>query len=672
MKIAEFNEIIESNDQTEARREHLDKLRELVGNVYPNKYDRSNITGKEDTISNILQYEPIAEIVRELKDGTPSGEKPNQELKESLNAKLKAFGNIRISGRLAVPPRVMGKAAFVHLSDGVGRLQIYVRRDDAKAIFNGKSEPSASAGGLNSTGSIADVHPSADADGSDLSGWEVFGLLDHGDFIGAEGYLFLTNTGELSVHVETIQFLAKSLMPMPDKMHDIGDAEISRRYRYIDLIASSLRNKTDDEIEEEKRTGVKKLTTREVFERRAKLIGGMRRFLDDHGYTEVETPMLTPKATGAAATPFETHHNALDITLYARIAPELYLKRLTVGGFEKVYELNRNFRNEGLSHKHNPEFTMLEFYCAYMDVNGMMDFCEEMLKESVQKATGGSLVVNYDGKEIDFSKFERLTMKQAIATFVFAPLDKLGSDSFELNWLDDNKMLKRLFALRYLMDRKLIDVRMSQAKTVAELNSISHSEVWSKVLESKDEFWEFTKSYIELEDSNELSKSFGIVENWLDNLNGILDLKSSNNLEDKLVQLLFEFFVEPDLVQPTFIIDYPKSISPLSKASPENPQIAERFELFINGMECANGFSELNDPQEQYERFAEQMKERETGDHEAMVLDEDYIRALSYGMPPAAGIGIGIDRLVMLLTNKHSIRDVILFPHMRPERRDEE
>jgi lysyl-tRNA synthetase class 2 len=291
----------------------------------------------------------------------------------------------------------------------------------------------------------------------------------------------------------------------------------------------------------------------------------MRNYLEDHGYIEVETPMLTPKATGAAAKPFETHHNALDITLYARIAPELYLKRLVVGGFEKVYELNRNFRNEGISYKHNPEFTMLEFYCAYMDVNGMMDFCEEMMRESVQKATGG-LKVNYEGNEIDFSRFKRITMREAVE-------QASGSKGVELS------------------DAALLEA--------------------------------------------------------------------------------FENNVEPNLIQPTFIIDFPKSISPLSKASPENPNIAERFELFINGMEVANGFSELNDPKEQYERFVDQMSERERGDEEAMVLDEDYIRALSYGMPPAAGIGIGIDRLVMLLTNKHSIRDVILFPHLRPERREE-
>ena len=689
MKIAEFNEIIEPNDQTEARKAHLEALRELVGNVYPNKYDRSNITGKEDTISNILHYEPIAEIVKQLKDATTAGEKPDQELKAQLNEKLKAFGNVRISGRLAVPPRVMGKAAFVHLSDGVCRLQVYVRRDDAKAMVN-KSEPSAVADGLTGhTGNSAEdsnahLQPSAAADGSGtesstntVSGWEVFKLLDHGDFIGVEGFLFLTNTGELSVHVETLQFLSKSLMPMPDKMHDIGDAEISRRYRYIDLIASSLRNKTDEELEEEKRTGQKKLTTREVFERRAKLISGMRRFLDDHDYIEVETPMLTPKATGAAATPFETHHNALDIPLYARIAPELYLKRLTVGGFEKVYELNRNFRNEGLSHKHNPEFTMLEFYCAYMDVNGMMDFAEAMLKESVQKATGGSLQVNYGENkidsskqeenkqaygggsinkpninEIDFSKFERISMKQAIDRFLSSDtyaFNNFIGEKYDSSWLDDAVKLRAL------------------------VNSISKTKSVRDDLIGKPGAVKLSEEEITAKKENIVNS---IKKIWQDSLaeaqSNSGDSKTQAEQSVRELVFLFEEFVEEKLIQPTFIIDYPKSISPLSKASPENPNIAERFELFINGMECANGFSELNDPQEQYERFADQMNERAGGDVEAMVLDEDYIRALSYGMPPAAGIGIGIDRLVMLLTNKHSIRDVILFPHMRPERKQEE
>ena len=616
MNIPEFNEIIEPNDQTEARREHLEKLRELVGNVYPNKFERSHVSGGEDTITNLLQFEPVIELVKELKDNTPEGEKPDQELKGQLNEKLKAFGNVRVSGRLAVPPRVMGKAAFVHLSDGKSRLQIYVRKQDAKLVLNDERF------------TVSEEENKA---------WEVFGLLDHGDFIGAEGYLFLTNTGELSVHVETLQFLSKALMPMPDKMHGIADPELQRRFRYIDLIASSL------QIEHEG------LTTREIFERRAKLISGMRRFLDDHGYIEVETPMLTPKATGAAATPFETHHNALDIPLYARIAPELYLKRLTVGGFEKVYELNRNFRNEGLSHKHNPEFTMLEFYCAYMDVNGMMKFAEAMIKESVQKAAGGSLQVKYDGREIDFSKFERLTMIEAIISKL--PIIRGGFNDFS-NTQDIPEQFVPQYT-QWLREKSNARFLHKTMKTIQENLP-------------QNEKGEYFHNFDDKANSDLMSAKYLEIR---EQYKGIELTKSEI---DKDILALFEDYVEEKLIQPTFIIDYPKSISPLSKASPENPNIAERFELFINGMECANGFSELNDPQEQYERFTDQMKERESGDAEAMVLDEDYIRALAYGMPPAAGIGIGIDRLVMLLTNKHSIRDVILFPHMRPERKDAE
>jgi len=533
MTIAEFNDIIEQNDQTAARRENLDKLRDLVGNVYPNKFERSTITGSEDTITTLVGYGPVAEIAAEMaavKAELKPGERPPADVKDKINARLREFGNVRIAGRLTTPPR----GNFVHLTDGISRLQIYCKKGEFSLVKN-------------------DGRGTLDAENA----WSAWELIDHGDFVGVEGYLFVTNTGEVSVHVEKLQFLSKAMLPMPDKMHGIADPEIRQRQRYADLIASSLQ------------IGNEGLTTREVFETRARVISSLRRFLEDHGYIEVETPMLTPKATGAAATPFETHHNALDITLYARIAPELYLKRLVVGGFEKVYELNRNFRNEGISFKHNPEFTMLEFYCAYMDVNGMMDFCVKLLQESVQRATGG-LTVEYEGKTIDFSKFERVTMRESVERAGGQP----GGSATELS------------------DSALLEA--------------------------------------------------------------------------------FETVVEPKLVQPTFIIDFPKSISPLSKASPENPHIAERFELFINGMEVANGFSELNDPKEQYERFVDQMSERERGDEEAMVLDEDYIRALSYGMPPAAGIGIGIDRLVMLLTNKHSIRDVILFPHLRPERKSSE
>jgi lysyl-tRNA synthetase class 2 len=513
---------IEENDQTRARQEHLQALRQLVGNVYPNKFERSHLIDpdREDTISAVV------EKYRSFQPEVAEGERPAPEPIELANQQLNRIV-VRVAGRIASPPRVMGKAAFVHLSDGITRLQIYAKRADVKGVSN-------------------------DAAQGEVDGWELFGLLDHGDFIGVEGYLFITKTGELSIHVQQLKFLAKALLPLPDKMHGISDPEIRQRQRYADLIAGSLQLDRDEA----------NLTPRETFQRRSKIISELRRILEDHGYVEVETPMLTSKATGAAARPFKTHHNALDIDLYARIAPELYLKRLLVGGFEKVYELNRNFRNEGIDRTHNPEFTMLEFYWAYADVNQMMDFCEAMLRATVFTVLGHA-VVKYGEQEFDFGQpFQRMTMRESVERF--AP---------DLQITDEN-----------------------------------------------------------------------------------------------LVRL-FEEHVEDKLSQPTFIYNFPKIVSPLSKASPVDPFVAERFELFIAGTECANGFSELNDPAEQYQRFLDQGAQRDRGDEEAMVMDEDYIRALSYGMPPAAGIGIGIDRFVMLLTNKQSIRDVILFPHLRPERK---
>ena len=513
---------IEENDQTVARREHLDALRELVGNVYPNKFERTQIVepGREDTISSIV------EKFRAFEPKVPVDGRPSTEELELANTQLNGF-TVRLAGRIASPPRVMGKAAFVHLSDGISRLQIYIRKSDVTGVRN-------------------------DNQGGDVDGWAMFQLLDHGDFIGVEGFLFVTKTGELSVHVQKMQFLAKALLPLPDKMHGVNDPEIRQRQRYVDLIAGSLKLEKDES-----------LTSREVFGRRAAAVKELRRILEDHGYIEVETPMLTPLPTGAAARPFKTHHNTLDIDLYARIAPELYLKRLLVGGFEKVYELNRNFRNEGISARHNPEFTMLEFYWAYADVNAMMDFCEQMLRAVVFKVLGHTHA-KFGEHEIDFgAPFRRVGMKESLAEF-------------------------------------------------------------------------------------------------------------ADDVPDEKVVELFEEHVEAGLIQPTFITNFPKPISPLSKASPSNPAVAERFELYISGMEVANGFSELNDPVEQAERFREQMMQRERGDDEAMLMDEDYIRALSYGMPPAAGIGIGVDRLVMLLTNKQTIREVIIFPHMRPERKTQE
>jgi len=368
---------LEENDQTRARHEHLEALRRLVGNVYPNKFERSETAepGHEDTITAVVDK------FKAFEPKTPEGRHAAPEEIEITNRQLNKV-TVRIAGRIASPPRVMGKAAFVHLSDGITRLQIYIRRADVKGVSN-------------------------DAQGGEVDGWELFGLLDHGDFIGVEGYLFITKTGELSVHVQKLQFLAKALLPLPDKMHGLHDPEIRQRQRYADLIAGSLKHEREEG----------ELTPREVFRRRSKIISEMRRFLEDHGYVEVETPMLTSKATGAAARPFETHHNALDIKLYARIAPELYLKRLLVGGFEKVYELNRNFRNEGIDRTHNPEFTMLEFYWAYADVNQMMDFCEDMIRATVFTALGHTHVP-YGEHDVDFSQpFKRLTMKESVARF---------------------------------------------------------------------------------------------------------------------------------------------------------------------------------------------------------------------------------------------------------------
>jgi lysyl-tRNA synthetase class 2 len=564
---------IEDNDQTIVRRQHLEEITRLVGNPYPNKFARSRAVDaeREDTITAVLgKYGPLAPQLNE-------GERPAPEELERLNADLNKI-EVRLSGRIATPPRVMGKAAFVHLSDGQARLQIYVRKADVVGVRN-------------------------DGDADPVDGWQLFGLLDHGDFIGVGGYLFLTKTGELSVHVRELQFLAKALLPMPDKLHGISDPEIRQRRRYADLIAGSLKIEQEDG----------ETPPRAVFERRAQIVRELRRYLDDYGYVEVETPMLTPLATGAAARPFMTHHNALDIPLYARIAPELYLKRLVVGGFERVYELNRNFRNEGLSIRHNPEFTMLEFYCAYMDAEGMMDFCEELLRSTVQHVCGDAPIV-FGEATLDFAaRFARLSMRGAIAAHWPAAWQTVEGEAFDERWLDDPARVRRLLAF----------VRTQKA-------------------------------------GGESPAEGGTAVETFDETDGA-----------RGIQFLFEEVAEERLLNPTFITDFPKLVSPLAKASPRDASIAERFELYIAGMEVANGFSELNDPAEQYARFADQMRQRERGDDEAMQMDEDYLRALAYGMPPAAGIGIGIDRLVMLLTNRRSIRDVILFPHLRPERKAE-
>jgi len=434
----------------------------------------------------------------------------------------------KVAGRI-MTRRLMGKASFVHLQDMSGRIQIYIRQDE--------------------------VTPEVYAD---------FLQWDLGDIIGVEGKLFKTKTGELSVRAQKVLLLTKSLRPLPDKYHGLTDQELRYRQRYLDLL-------TNEE-------------TRKTFLIRSQIVDAIREFLKARNFLEVETPMMQVLPGGAAARPFITHHNVLDMPLYLRIAPELYLKRLVVGGFERVFEINRNFRNEGLSVRHNPEFTMLEFYQAYADYRDLMDLTENLIRD-LAKDILRTTVIQYQEHEFDVAKpFVRMTLVESILKF--------------------NPTLK-------LSDLQTLEA----AKKVAK------------------------------------SLEIPVQENY-----GL----------GKVQVEIFEKTVEHKLIQPTFITEYPAEVSPLARLNDENPFVTDRFEMFIAGREIANGFSELNDADDQAERFRKQMKDKEAGDLEAMPYDEDYITALEYGMPPTAGEGIGIDRLVMLFTNSPSIRDVILFPHMRP------
>jgi lysyl-tRNA synthetase class 2 len=443
-----------------------------------------------------------------------------------------------VAGRIHAVNK-MGKAAFIRFTDGVELLQIYIKSNEV-----------------------------------DEKTWALFKLLDLGDFIGTEGRLFRTRTGELSIHAESLLFLAKALVPPPDKHYGLHDVELRHRQRYADLIANR--------------------DVRRVFETRSQVIRLIRRFFDERGYIEVETPMLTPLPTGAAARPFKTHHNALDIDLYARIAPELYLKRLIVGGFEKVYEINRNFRNEGIDRSHNPEFTMLEWYEAYSEYEDLLRLTEELLSSIVDQVCEKP-IVDYGEDKIDFTRpWKRMTMREAVIEYwperdARPSLDDLSTSAGILQWAEREQNLR---------------------SHMPHLRSLGYGYLLGEV---------------------------------------------------------FEHVAEANLISPTFITEFPTELSPLSKQNENDPRFVDRFELFIAGMEIANGFCEINDPDDQRRRFEAQMKLRERGDDEAMLIDEDYIRALSYGMPPTAGEGVGIDRLAMILTNQHSIRDVILFPHMRPE-----
>jgi lysyl-tRNA synthetase, class II len=500
-------------DQYQQRRRNLIDIQALGHPAYPHKFDWTH-TPKE-----ILEK---------------YGESTVEQL-ESSPVTVSAAGRI-------VALRPHGKAAFAHIAGDGARVQIYVRQDVV---------------------------------GEDA--YKLFKLMDLGDFVGISGHLFRTKTNELSVKVEKLELLTKSLLPLPEKWHGLSDVELRYRRRYLDLIVNE--------------------KAREVFIRRAKIIREIRHFFDARNYSEVETPMMHPILGGATARPFITHHNTLDMKLYLRIAPELYLKRLVVGGLDRVYEINRNFRNEGIDAIHLQEFTMLEFYQAYSDYRELMDMTEELFRGLAEKICGGTKF-KYEETEIDFGNFERLSMRDAIVKFWPAAAGVAPTNS---EFVADGGPLAIAERLNIYLRGKDLDLIVNPGK-----------------------------------------------------LSG-----------GELTGELFEVVAEPHLIQPTFIYDFPIEISPLSKSKADDPSLAERFELFIANMEVANGFSELNDPIDQENRFRAQV---EKGGHEApKEVDVDYIRALSHGLPPTAGEGIGIDRLVMLLTDSHSIREVVLFPLLRAE-----
>jgi lysyl-tRNA synthetase, class II len=529
--------------------------------------------------------------------------------------------NVSIAGRI-MAIRVQGKAGFAQLQQGGQRFQIYVRKDDA---------------GENA--------------------FALYKLLDLGDHIGVRGHLFRTRTGELTVHVEpvdnkpAITFLAKAMLALPDKYHGLEDTELRYRQRYVDLFMNTGATKPSAPPAPAAPTEAAEAETvkpalspepepetpnvREVFVKRAAVLRAIRKFFDRRGYLEVETPMMHQVAGGAAAQPFTTHHNALDLDLFLRIAPELYLKRLVVGGLDRVYEINRNFRNEGISTKHNPEFTMLEFYQAYANYHDLMKLSEELII-FVAREVNGTTITHFNGNEIDLGKWHRYSMREAI-----------------IKWWP--KAAGPAPRLEEFGNAGLLAAHFEQAHKAMEAYRARRGE-------HIDPVW------IEGE-SQEIQKPADqqmMFEAW-----GMVLRKYPDRL-GKMIADIFELLAEEHLIQPTIIYDFPLAVSPLSKKKPDEPDWVERFEFYIGGFEVGNAFSELNDPDDQRARFEAQMTEKTRGDKEAMDMDEDYVRALGYGLPPTAGEGIGIDRLTMLLTDSKSIRDVILFPLMRPQQRTAE
>jgi lysyl-tRNA synthetase class 2 len=513
---------------------------------------------------------------------------------------------VAVAGRL-MAIRQQGKAGFATLQQEGTRLQIYVRKD-----------------------AVGDA------------AFDLYKLLDLGDHIGVTGYLFRTRTNELTIHVETITFLAKALLALPEKYHGLADVELRYRQRYVDLFMNSLLNEGE----------ANQIAVRDVFIKRAQVLRAIRKFFDGRGYIEVETPMMQPIAGGAAAKPFVTHHNALDMDLFLRIAPELYLKRLVVGGFDRVYEINRNFRNEGISTQHNPEFTMLEFYQAYANYKDLIVLTQELIA-FVAKEVNGTTITRFGGVEIDLARWETLTMREAIIKWwpeEAEPKPNIGEfvtpDSFRSFIAGLQRHYSSLLADYASKSNALIE---SICARPGNQNLTAPAALQSGTAEEQAEYLRLSG---QAKDADWKSR---LLEGELRNLTG------------KAVATVFELLAEPHLIQPTIIYEFPLAVSPLSKQKPDEPDWVERFEFYIGGFELGNAFSELNDPEEQFRRFKEQLEQHERGDEEAHQMDLDYVRALAYGLPPTAGEGIGIDRLTMILTGAKSIRDVILFPLLKPQ-----